>query len=172
MWLGKTVATFLICCCCPLLNQQKYDSDFQNRTFTAKVIRIMDGDTLEVLYQQRPIKLRLAHIDCPEQRHAQPFGTQAKKALSDLCFGQQVKVQSQKYDRYRRLVAIVTNQQHQIVNQEMIKLGMAWHFVKYSADPVYAKLEQEARKQKIGVWQDAHPVAPWEWRKLRKRAIQ
>lgn len=35
-------------------------------SFTAKVIRILDGDTMEVLYQDHPIKIRLAHIDCPE----------------------------------------------------------------------------------------------------------
>lgn len=171
MWLGKTIVTFLICCFCPLLNLQQRDAEFQNKTFTAKVSRIMDGDTLEVLYQQRPIKIRLAHIDCPEQRYAQPYGAQAKKALSDLCLGQQVKVQSQKYDRYQRLVALVTNQQHQIVNQEMIKLGMAWHFLKYSSDMAYTKLEQDARRRKAGLWQDAHPIAPWAWRKLRLSAI-
>ncbi len=172
MWLGKTIAVSLICCSCPLLNQQQHNADFQNKTFTAKVIRIMDGDTLEVLYQQQPIKIRLAHIDCPEQSHAQPFGKQAKKALSDLCFGQQVTVYGQKYDRYHRLIALVVNQQHQIVNQEMIKLGMAWHFLEYSSDMAYTKLEQDARRRKAGLWQDAHPIAPWAWRRLRLSTIQ
>lgn len=139
----------------------------KNKTFSAKVIRIIDGDTMEILYQKSPIKIRLAHIDCPEKRNHQPFGTQAKKALSDLCFGQQVTVKSQKPDRYGRLVAVVINAKKQIVNQEMIKLGMAWHFTKYSDDETYANLEVKARKQKVGLWQELNPTPPWNWRKAK-----
>lgn len=137
----------------------------QHSNFTAKVIRIIDGDTMEILYQKTPIKIRLAHIDCPEKRSKQPFGTQAKTALSDLCFGQQVTINSQNCDRYGRLIAVITNAKKQIVNQEMIKLGMAWHFTNYSTDKTYAKLEQEARKKRIGLWRESNPTAPWQWRK-------
>lgn len=137
----------------------------QHQSFKAKVIRIIDGDTMEILYQKTPIKIRLEHIDCPEKRSKQPFGTQAKTALSDLCFGQQVTINSQNSDRYGRLVAVITNSKKQIVNQEMIKLGMAWHFTKYSTDKTYAKLEQEARKKRIGLWRENNPTPPWNWRK-------
>lgn len=138
--------------------------NYSNIVFTAKVIRILDGDTMEVLYENHPVKIRLAHIDCPEKRGHQPFGAKAKQALSDLCFGQMVTVQGQKYDRYKRLIAVVVNDKKQVVNQEMIKLGMAWHFKKYSSDPLYAQLEINARKNKIGLWQDSTAVAPWDWR--------
>lgn len=141
--------------------------DLKNLSFTAKVIRIMDGDTMEILYQNQPIKIRLAHIDCPEKNGTQPFGNNAKKALSDLCFGQMVNIYGEKYDRYKRLIAVVINSKKQNVNQEMIKQGMAWHFIKYSSDVSYTKLELEAKKNKIGLWQDSHPVAPWEWRKTK-----
>lgn len=137
----------------------------QRQTFIAKVIRIIDGDTMEILYKNTPIKIRSAHIDCPEKRSKQPFGTQAKTALSDLCFGQMVTVASEKQDRYQRLIAVVTNSKKQIVNQEMIKLGMAWHFTRYSNDQAYAKLELVARKKRIGLWQENNPTPPWNWRK-------
>lgn len=136
-------------------------------SFTAKVIRILDGDTMEVLYQNKPIKIRLAHIDAPEHKKKQAFGIQAKKALSDLCFGQMVTVHSEKLDRYGRLIAVIVNNKKQIVNQEMVKLGMAWHFKKYSKDNQYAQLEIQARKQRKGLWQLANPVPPWEWRKRK-----
>jgi endonuclease YncB( thermonuclease family) len=138
--------------------------NFSQLVFTAKVIRILDGDTMEVLYQNQPLKIRLAHIDCPEKRGHQPFGTKAKQALSDLCFGQVVTVQGQKYDRYKRLIAVIINRKKQVVNQEMVKQGMAWHYKKYSGDPLYAQLEVTARKNKVGLWQEADAVAPWEWR--------
>lgn len=140
------------------------DTNYSHLVFTARVIRILDGDTMEVLYQDQPVKIRLAHIDCPEKRGHQPFGTQAKQALSDLCFGQMVTVQGQKYDRYKRLIAVVINDKKQVLNQEMLKIGMAWHFKKYSSDPLYTQLEINARKNKIGLWQDSTAVAPWEWR--------
>jgi endonuclease YncB( thermonuclease family) len=145
--------------------------DLKNKTFTAKVIGITDGDTMEVFYQNQPVKIRLAHIDCPEKRGIQPFGANAKKALSDLCYGQNVTIYAEKYDRYKRLIAVVVNNKKQIVNQEMIRQGMAWHFKKYSKDARYAHLEIVARKNKIGLWKDSNPIPPWDWRKPKKANI-
>lgn len=139
----------------------------QDKTFTAQVVRILDGDTMEVLYQKNPIKIRLADIDSPEKRGSQPYGSQAKQALSDLCFGQEVTVYGQKTDRNGRLIAVIKNQQKQIVNQEMVKQGMAWHYKKYSTDPIYAHLEKTARENKVGLWADKNPIAPWIWRKQK-----
>lgn len=166
MRLGKVSLLLLLltlqsCFIQPAGNKDINDSHL---VFTAKVIRILDGDTMEVWYQDQPIKIRLAHIDCPEKRGHQPFGTKAKQALSRLCFGQMVKVQGQKYDRYKRLIAVVINDKKQVLNQEMIKQGMAWHFKKYSGDPLYAQLEINARQNKVGLWQEADVVAPWDWR--------
>jgi hypothetical protein len=61
-------------------------------TLTGKVTRVIDGDTLEFLdgTSQKPVKMRLYGIDTPKQGH--PFGTQAKKALSELVFGRVVTV--------------------------------------------------------------------------------
>lgn len=147
--------------------RQLIQTDLNNLAFKAKVIRIIDGDTMEVLYQNNPIKIRLEHIDCPEKRGSQPFGNNAKIALSALCFGQQVTVYGGKHDRYKRLLAVIVNDKKENVNQEMIKQGMAWHYKKFSRDPIYAQLEITARNKKIGLWQDANPTPPWDWRKTK-----
>lgn len=168
--MGKITTLILLLLIQPLF--QKIESqqlNLKNQTFSAKVIRILDGDTMEVLYKNTPIKIRLAHIDCPEKRRSQPFGNHAKQALSDLCFGQYVMVYGQKYDRYKRLIAIVNNQKKQVLNQEMIRQGMAWHYKKYSTDVLYAQLEITARQNKVGLWHDLHPIAPWEWRKPKPK---
>ncbi|MBB6236939.1 endonuclease YncB(thermonuclease family) [Pedobacter sp. AK013] len=169
MRLGKVslLIFFLVFQACNIQPWESKELDYTHLVFTAKVIRILDGDTMEVLYRHQPIKIRLAHIDCPEKRRSQPYGNNAKKALSDLCFGQMVNVQGQKYDRYKRLIAVVVNGNKQVVNQEMIKLGMAWHFKRYSSDPLYAQLEIIARKNKVGLWQEADAVAPWAWRETK-----
>lgn len=171
--MGKIALVILYFFIYPILGQaqvqphEKVDN-LKHQTFVAKVIRILDGDTMEILYQNRPVKVRLAHIDCPEKRGTQPFGDHAKKALSDLCFGQNVTVYGEKYDRNKRLIAVVVNGKKQVVNQEMIKQGMAWHFKRYSKDGTYASLEAEARRNKIGLWRDAKPIPPWEWRNTPK----
>lgn len=49
------------------------------------VISVIDGDTIEVLHDQRPERIRLSGIDCPEK--GQSFGKRAKQAASDLASG-------------------------------------------------------------------------------------
>lgn len=130
-----------------------------------KIIRILDGDTVEMLYGELPIKLRLEHIDAPEKRGKQPFGNKAKIAISDLCFGQMVNVISDgKFDRNGRLIGVILNKDSLNVNKEMVRLGMAWHFKKYSHDMSYDLLEREARAAKVGLWSDPNPIAPWDYR--------
>ncbi|MFT6841821.1 MAG: micrococcal nuclease [Psychroserpens sp.] len=137
----------------------------EHKILRAKIIRILDGDTVEILYNQLPIKLRLEHIDAPEKRGKQPYGNKAKLILSDLCFGQMVKIHTEGgFDRNGRLIGVIYNYAGLNVNKEMVRLGLAWHFKKYSEDNSYDFLEQEARNGKIGLWQDKTPIAPWDYR--------
>ena len=134
--------------------------------FIAKVIAIKDGDSIEVFYEGKPISIRLADVDCPEIRKSQPFGRAAKKFTSTLCFGQMVKVQHQnKFDKYKRLIATIITKQNKNVNKELVIAGLAWHFKQYSTNIEIGKLEITARVNKVGLWKDAYPIAPWNWRK-------
>lgn len=134
--------------------------------FMAKVIAVKDGDTIEVLYENNPLAIRLAHIDCPEIKKHQPFGKSAKQFTSDICFNQLVTVENEgKFDRYKRLIAVIINNRNENVNKALVKAGLAWHFLKYSTDTSYDRLEGIARKNKIGLWADQNPTPPWQWRK-------
>jgi len=42
---------------------------------------------------------------------------------------------------------------------------MAWHYKQYSKDRELASAEVVARKERLSLWADKSPVAPWEWRK-------
>ena len=44
--------------------------------FTAPVVSVLDGDTLEVLHNNHAERIRLSGIDCPEK--GQAFGQRAK----------------------------------------------------------------------------------------------
>ena len=133
--------------------------------YPARVIGITDGDTLTVLTAQKTqVKIRLAGIDAPES--GQDFGTRAKQAASDLAFGKTVTIIEREKDRYGRTVADVTLPDGRSLNREMVSSGMAWWYRKYAAnDQVLARLEAEARQAKRGLWSQADPKPPWEWRK-------
>lgn len=132
-------------------------------TFTGKVIKITDGDTIVVLVKgNEQVKIRLEGIDCPESK--QDFGNKAKQAVSDLCFGKEVKIVKSGEDNYGRTLGFIFVGDVN-VNKELLKQGLAWHYKQYNKDEEFAKLEKEARKMKIGLWSHSNPVAPWDFRK-------
>ncbi|MCS6927038.1 MAG: thermonuclease family protein [Candidatus Binatia bacterium] len=125
------------------------------------VIGITDGDTIQLLEQEKTSTIRLAEIDAPER--GQAFATQSKKALANLVFGKEVIVVEQGRDRYGRIVGTVyvgtVN-----VNAEMVRQGMAWVSLRYAKDPGLLRLEGQTRAEKRGLWVDPHAIAPWEYR--------
>jgi len=130
-----------------------------------KIVRIVDGDTAELLYGKLTVKLRLEHIDAPEKRGKQPFGNKAKQQLSDLCFGQNVCIVGDgDSDRYGRLIGVIINDRGLNVNKEMVRLGYAWHFKRYSDDMSYDALERQARAKRAGLWIESNTIAPWDFR--------
>lgn len=135
-------------------------------TITGKVVAVADGDTLTVLNGREEIKVRLNAIDAPEKK--QPFGTQSKQALSDLCFGQQATVETHGHDRYGRTIGDVTCK-NRSANAEQVRNGMAWVYVKYAPknSTLYAE-EKLARGLHAGLWADTSPIAPWDWRKQER----
>ena len=71
--------------------------------FSGKVVGISDGDTITVLRDRTPVKIRLSGIDCPET--GQDFGSRAKSVAFELAFGKVVTVHPSRKDRYGRTVA-------------------------------------------------------------------
>ncbi|MEO6346684.1 MAG: thermonuclease family protein [Aquaticitalea sp.] len=139
-----------------------------SQTLTGKVVSIMDGDTFKLLKPDSTlVKVRLANIDCPEKK--QPFSAKAKEFTSNAIFGKTVTISILKTDRYKRYISNVTYNDTLSLCQELVKIGLAWHFVRYSNDKILQQLEDKAREDKIGLWQDPNPIAPWEWRANKKK---
>ncbi len=134
--------------------------------FRGRVVRILDGDTIEVLRGSRPVRIRLAEVDCPERR--QPFGTRARQFTGALAFGREVTVRLRDVDRYGRAVAEIRLPDGRSLNKELVRAGLAWHYKRYSARAELAALEADARKARRGLWADPHPVPPWEFRRSGK----
>ncbi len=131
--------------------------------FSGQVVSILDGDTIEVLHNQPPERIRLNSIDCPEK--GQAFGQRAKQAASELVFGKKVTIQMHGYDKYKRTIGDVFLSDGTHVNHMLVKNGWCWWYRKYApGDTVLEELERDAREAQKGSWADPQPVPPWEWR--------
>lgn len=136
--------------------------------YAHKVIGIADGDTLTLLVDQKPLKIRLANIDAPEK--VQSFGERSKQSLSDLCWSKDASYKVQDIDRYGRTVAVVTCGGVE-ANRAQIERGMAWVYSKYNQDLTLPGLEAMARRGRLGLWADADPVPPWEFRRPQIKKV-
>jgi endonuclease YncB( thermonuclease family) len=130
-----------------------------------KVIKVTDGDTVNILTpENRTIKIRMYGIDAPEKKQA--FGNASRKNLADLCAAQNATVQENGRDRYARVVGVVTCNGVE-ANRKQVQDGYAWAYMQYGGKE-YASDEADARAAERGLWHDANPTAPWEWRKRPK----
>jgi endonuclease YncB( thermonuclease family) len=173
----KTIALICLGLTVPL-------SALSAQIFSGEVVAVADGDTITVLDDsRRQIKVRLAGIDAPEKM--QPYGQKSKATLSVAAFGKKVNVIGSKVDRYKRLIAKVVVPSDATctnvlcpgsidVGLRQVELGMAWWYRKYAIEQTpfdqaaYEVAEDAAKRGRSGLWRDADPVAPWEWRKLKR----
>lgn len=91
---------------------------------TGKVIRVLDGDTIEILQDKKPVRVRLANIDAPEKKQA--FGSWSTNQLKNLVAGQIVKVTYTQKDRYGRVIGRVYTANGTESNRLMVQSGAAW----------------------------------------------
>lgn len=134
-------------------------------TFTGKLVHVVDGDTVDVMFDGKARRIRLADIDCPE--HNQAYGNAAKRFVLDHAAGEEVTVQGKTTDRYGRLVGEIILPDGKNLNHELVVAGLAWWYRKYSDDETIGQMEEEARGKRAGLWQDPEAAAPWEFRKRR-----
>lgn len=133
------------------------------------VVRVLDGDTVIVApagVKDADISVRLYGIDAPELK--QKGGKASRVELKALLRpGDAVEVVGINADRYHRSAALVTHE-GRTVNLEMLRQGQAWLYTKYckaSFCRKWAKAEKKARKEGLGLWAEADPTPPWQWRK-------
>jgi endonuclease YncB( thermonuclease family) len=127
------------------------------------VVSVHDGDTLTVLVGKQQVKVRLAEIDAPELRQA--FGQRSRQSLAAICFHEFAKVELIARDRYGRSVGKVQCSGKDAGGHQ-VSSGMAWVYERYAPkdSPLYWE-QAEARAAKRGLWSEAEPVPPWDWRK-------
>lgn len=137
--------------------------------FTGTVVKVTDGDTINVLEAGNILhKVRLTGIDAPER--GQPYGRKSQEYLADMVAGKQVVIESDKTDRYGRdLGKIILNGKD--INLEQVKAGMAWWYRYYKKQQPpndqmdYEAAEDNAKANRLGLWAEPNPINPYEWRR-------
>jgi micrococcal nuclease len=160
------IAARLVCVallCAGGLSHSEVLQENSRQAFTAKVIAVLDGDTVLIKRTSGLLRIRLAEIDAPEK--AQTFGETSRRSLSDMVMGKQVKFVGETMDQYGRMVAHL-NVGGLDVNAEQIRRGMAWEYSNFHSNKVLIALQQEAMQVPRGLWAQSDPTPPWEWRKL------
>lgn len=134
-------------------------------SINCRVIGIADGNTFSCRTAEgKRLRVRLAEIDTPELK--QPYGSQARQALSSYIFGKDVALAIMGRDDLGRTLARV-KVGNVDVNSEMVRTGTAWAYRDHLKDRKLLDLEAVAREFKRGIWslQKSEQQPPWEWRK-------
>jgi endonuclease YncB( thermonuclease family) len=137
------------------------------------IVKIFDGDTLQVKGFGLRFTIRRVGIDTPEigkrGQKSQPFSVEAKQKLTQLVQGKTISLKQYGTGGYNRMLAEIfvaeTN-----VNLEMVRAGLAEVYRgtrpdKFDAAP-YFQAEKQAKYSRKGMWiQGAAYTSPWQWRK-------
>lgn len=135
------------------------------------VITIHDGDTLSIRCgapgHQRVERVRLAAIDAPE--HRQAFGQRARQNLARLCLRQQARIAPVDHDPYGRTVAHVHCRGENVARSQ-VQAGLAWVYTPTASEhPHLVALQRQAQASSTGLWSQARPLAPWDYRRRYPR---
>lgn len=142
-------------------------------TLTGVVTKVSDGDTITVLSKGEKYRVRLNGIDAPESQ--QKGGAQSRNHLASLIVAgdEKVTIEYDKKDRYGRILGKVFSK-GQNLNLKQVENGHAWFYRAYAKDlPIsdrmdYFTAEENARKARIGLWQEKNPTPPWDYRKEKR----
>ena len=134
-----------------------------SESFTSTIAEVFDGDTLTVDHGGKAETVRVAAVDCPEM--AQHFGPEARKFTADLALGKEAVFETRGADSEGRTIAVVTLPDGKGLGREILGAGWGWYYEKHGvSDAALRALVARAIVEKKGLWVDAAPLAPWDFR--------
>lgn len=133
------------------------------------VLSVHDGDSLRLRRANgEDMAVRLYGVDCPEL--GQPYGKAARDLTRQLV-GDRVTVRPTGGKSWRREVAVVVLQSGRSVQTALVNAGLAWvddRFCRRAECDGWRQAQAMARAARRGLWADADPMPPWQWRRLKK----
>lgn len=138
----------------------------QPTSFEARVVEVVDGDTLEVEWSGRSHGVELAEIDCPEP--GQPYGLEARRVAIELTAEVAVRIDLRARTAGGRLVGSLRLPDGRDFAGELLRRGLAW-WIGGGAEQSHGsvaleELEHQARTARRGLWSEPDPVPPWVYR--------
>ncbi|MBX9694477.1 MAG: thermonuclease family protein [Cyanobacteria bacterium] len=134
-----------------------------SETFSAKVLSVIDGDTLKISAAGKRETVILQGIDCPEL--TQDYGPEAKRFTEAVCSGKMINVECNGRDRHGRTIVTVYLSDGVNLNQELVKRGLAWWSDKFAPnDSALKALHSAAKNGHAGLWSKNNPIPPWIFR--------
>lgn len=136
-----------------------------------KVVKVIDGDTIDVNVNEKTERIRLIGIDTPEivdpRKAVQCFGKEASDKAKLLLTNQSVSLESDstqgERDKYNRLLRYIFLKNGTSFNKLMISDGYAHEYtynLPYKYQDEYKNAEKSARENKRGLWADNICVTP------------
>lgn len=125
------------------------------------VTNVVDGDTLDVMINNKEERIRLLLVDTPETKHpskpVQPFGPEASQFAKDTLEGKEVRVELDvsERDKYGRLLAYIWID-GKMFNEMLLEEGLARVAYVYAPNTKYVdqfyEIQKKAQKQGVGIW--------------------
>ena len=138
------------------------------------VSHVVDGDTIDVVMKPGgpPVRVRLLGIDAPEgEGPAASFGIAARNYAKARCEGKQVTLRldelQRDHDKYGRLLAYVYLSNNELLNESLVRDGMAFTHRRLKCDlsRQFESAENESRTAKRGMWTSITVAQMPEWRR-------
>jgi micrococcal nuclease len=133
-------------------------------TITGTIDSVKDGDTITIISKDKRVEIRLFGIDTPEKTQA--FGQAARNFTGGKAAKGEIRVESITKDHDGRTVAIVFVNGINL-NEQIVSQGFGWVYRQYCKKSFctdWLKLEADAKAAHKGLWADANPTPPWEYR--------
>lgn len=131
-----------------------------SKYLTAKVTKVVDGDTIDVLIGDKKETVRFVLVDTPETKHPskpiEPFGPEASEFTTDMLEGKEVKLEKDvsERDKYGRLLMYVWLDD-KMVNELLLEKGLARVAI-YQPDVKYVdkfrEIQKKAQQAGTGIW--------------------
>ncbi|NOU95637.1 nuclease [Paenibacillus sp. LMG 31456] len=132
----------------------------EKKFIEAKVKRVIDGDTIEIIINNKEETVRMILVDTPETKKpntpVQPFGPEASTFTKETLEGKDIKLERDvtERDQYKRLLYYVYIGD-KMFNEMLLEKGLARVAV-YPPDVKYVdqfrEIQKNAQMAKIGIW--------------------
>ncbi len=130
---------------------------------TATVTGVQSGDLITIQEGGAAKVVRLYGVACPET--GQPYADKAKQYVTEKVLNKEVSLEIKATDSEGRPVAMVIGPDYVNLNQSLLDAGLAWWDSQNAAkDAALKGLNAKALAAKSGLWSEAAPLSPWDYR--------